>query len=95
MSHPSMSTYDWEEPNSGKYLRTTPAPLSGIGSTAAMSTVIGLLAHSLADGLSLGASSISTAADSSHDHEHAPLDIIVFLAIILHKAPTGALSLAL
>lgn len=50
-------------------------------STSAMSTVIGLLTHSLADGISLGASSLSPADES--------LDLIVFLAIMLHKAPTA------
>ncbi|KAI9502098.1 Zinc/iron permease [Coemansia spiralis] len=54
------------------------------------STLIGILVHSCADGLALGAavaaaSSISTgeAADSTS------LEIIVFLALLLHKAPAA------
>ncbi|GAA5868788.1 hypothetical protein JCM1840_005117 [Sporobolomyces johnsonii] len=63
---------------------------------SSISTVIGLLAHSLADGISLGASSLSTSPTSSlslspasDDDSSTPLQLIVFLAIMLHKAPTA------
>ncbi|GAA6007668.1 hypothetical protein JCM10207_004834 [Rhodosporidiobolus poonsookiae] len=67
-----------------------------VADASAVSTVIGLLAHSLADGISLGASSLSSAASSSssdHDHDHggsgSSLQLIVFIAIMVHKAPTA------
>ncbi|GAA5997703.1 Mn(2+) transporter ATX2 [Rhodotorula paludigena] len=79
---------------------------------SSVSTVIGLLTHSLADGISLGASSLpltsaavhstralvrraatAAAAGVEHDHEGAShggsLQLIIFLAIMLHKAPTA------
>ncbi|GAA5957991.1 hypothetical protein JCM21900_004739 [Sporobolomyces salmonicolor] len=63
---------------------------------SSISTVIGLLAHSLADGVSLGASSLSTSptltaslSSASEDDSSNPLQLIVFLAIMLHKAPTA------
>ncbi|BGP15800.1 hypothetical protein JCM10213_005718 [Rhodosporidiobolus nylandii] len=66
---------------------------------SSVSTVIGLVAHSLADGISLGASSLATAASASAATATAQADqsqgagrslqLIVFLAIILHKAPTA------
>lgn len=64
---------------------------------SSVSTVIGLLTHSLADGISLGASSLASAA-STHiggggeeggGGGGSSLQLIVFLAIILHKAPTA------
>ncbi|GAA5830742.1 hypothetical protein JCM11251_001060 [Rhodosporidiobolus azoricus] len=53
---------------------------------SSVSTVIGLLAHSLADGVSLGASSLSSSSSSSTGDS---LQLIIFLSIILHKAPTA------
>ncbi|TDL17859.1 Zip-domain-containing protein [Rickenella mellea] len=54
---------------------------------------LGLVIHSLADGLALGASALpknSTAEQSS------TLSIVVFLALIIHKAPTAlALTMSL
>lgn len=50
--------------------------------------MIGLLLHSLADGIALGASSI-VSATSGHDEGEKALDLIIFLAIMLHKAPTA------
>ncbi|KAJ6621820.1 ZIP-like iron-zinc transporter [Mycena sp. CBHHK59/15] len=44
----------------------------------------GLITHGLADGLALGVSSLPDSADSS---QH--LSFIVFLALIIHKAPTS------
>ncbi|GAA5821488.1 hypothetical protein JCM3770_000596 [Rhodotorula araucariae] len=67
---------------------------------SSVSTVIGMLTHSLADGISLGASSLplsAAAATLAHAHHNdgggdgasSPLQLIVFLAIMLHKAPTA------
>lgn len=58
-------------------------PLPHAHSNSAVSTVVGLLVHSLADGISLGASSLSISG-TSHS-----LDLLIFLAIMLHKAPTA------
>ncbi|EGU11869.1 hypothetical protein RTG_02114 [Rhodotorula toruloides ATCC 204091] len=58
---------------------------------SSISTVIGLLAHSIADGVSLGASSLPTSASSIADSpsSSSSLQLIVFVAIMLHKAPTA------
>ena len=45
-------------------------------------TTIGLVIHAIADGIALGASTASAAARSS-------LGLVVFLAIMLHKAPAA------
>lgn len=60
---------------------------STVGDRAALSTVVGLLAHSLADGISLGAACLSSS--SSSNIPARPLDLLIFLAITLHKAPTA------
>ncbi|KAJ2844084.1 hypothetical protein IWW36_005315 [Coemansia brasiliensis] len=57
------------------------------------STLIGILVHSCADGLALGAAVAASAAQSSsspssQDHTSS-LEIIVFLALLLHKAPAA------
>ncbi|KAJ1739376.1 hypothetical protein LPJ55_005095 [Coemansia sp. RSA 990] len=56
------------------------------------STLIGILVHSCADGLALGAAVAASAAQSSNspsqDHTSS-LEIIVFLALLLHKAPAA------
>ncbi|KAF8171945.1 Zinc/iron permease [Mycena galopus ATCC 62051] len=46
----------------------------------------GLIMHGLADGLALGVSSLS---DPGAPSEHRDLSFIVFLALIIHKAPTS------
>jgi len=52
-----------------------------------------LIMHGLADGLALGVSSLS---DPSANSTHHDLSFIVFLALIIHKAPTSlALSTSL
>ena len=54
---------------------------------------LGLIIHSLADGLALGASSGSSSGGGIRDN---PLVFIVFFALLIHKAPTSlALSSAL
>ncbi|KAJ7928102.1 Zinc/iron permease [Mycena leptocephala] len=47
----------------------------------------GLIMHGLADGLALGVSSLSAAGAASDSHRD--LSFIVFLALIIHKAPTS------
>ncbi|KAJ1779898.1 hypothetical protein LPJ77_000907 [Coemansia sp. RSA 2523] len=54
------------------------------------STLIGILVHSCADGLALGAAVAASAAQSSSTHDHtSSLEIIVFLALLMHKAPAA------
>lgn len=53
-----------------------------------LSTVLGLLAHSVADGISLGASSIPSSVGAGETDSDA-LDLIIFVAIMLHKGPTA------
>ena len=54
---------------------------------------LGLIIHSLADGLALGASSGASTGGGISDN---PLMLIVFFALLIHKAPTSlALSSAL
>lgn len=48
--------------------------------STAMSTSVGLVIHSLADGIALGASISS---------ENVALELLVFLAIMIHKAPAA------
>ncbi|KAJ7134828.1 ZIP-like iron-zinc transporter [Mycena epipterygia] len=48
----------------------------------------GLIMHGLADGLALGVSSLSDPGTSA-DASHRDLSFIVFLALIIHKAPTS------
>ncbi|KAK4051156.1 hypothetical protein OIV83_002978 [Microbotryomycetes sp. JL201] len=59
----------------------------------AFSTVVGLLVHSIADGVSLGASSMSSATSdagpSTSSVDDVSLDLIIFLAIMVHKAPAA------
>ncbi|KAL5520114.1 hypothetical protein ACEPAG_1774 [Sanghuangporus baumii] len=58
---------------------------------------LGLVIHSLADGLALGASALPRRGDSgSEATQNTQLSLVVFLAIIIHKAPTAlALSMSL
>jgi zinc transporter 9 len=58
-------------------------PDSGAGPQShSTSTTIGLVIHSFADGIALGASSADTETQST-------LGLIVFLAILVHKAPAA------
>lgn len=54
-----------------------------------LSTTIGLLVHSLADGISLGASSAFATASKDKHGGGVSLDIVVFIAIMVHKAPAA------
>lgn len=62
-----------------------PARARSHAHNTSVSTLIGLLLHSLSDGISLGASS----ASSSRGGDEGNLSSVVFLAIMLHKAPTA------
>lgn len=86
------SSFDWDDetgPSSTPSPSASPSPgskakvQSHAPHNSSLSTVIGLLAHSLADGISLGAASVSTVPGSGS------LDLIIFVAIMLHKAPTA------
>jgi zinc transporter 9 len=114
------------DPNGGSTTLGANPGYSGVGSRRARSITFGLVIHSLADGLALGASSFSGSSvieqafssrqslvsHFSHifnarsleptpsnggmiDHIKStnPLTLIVFLALVIHKAPT-ALALA-
>lgn len=48
--------------------------------TSKMTATIGLIVHSAADGIALGAAATTS---------HADVEMIVFLAIMLHKAPAA------
>ncbi|OCB89906.1 Zinc/iron permease [Sanghuangporus baumii] len=63
----------------------------------AFSMTLGLVIHSLADGLALGASALPRKGDGdSEATQNTQLSLVVFLAIIIHKAPTAlALSMSL
>ncbi|KAJ2784629.1 hypothetical protein H4R18_001008 [Coemansia javaensis] len=50
-------------------------------------TLLGILVHSCADGLALGAAVAGSAAQSGD--QTSSLEIIVFLALLLHKAPAA------
>ncbi|GAA5903801.1 hypothetical protein JCM8208_006583 [Rhodotorula glutinis] len=64
---------------------------------SSISTVVGMLTHSLADGISLGASSLplaasaatATATAAGDSASSSPLQLVIFVAILLHKAPTA------
>ena len=63
------------------------------GASSKLSIVIGLLAHSVADGLALGAAQLSSissspAKEAAHDSSSS-LSLVVFFAILLHKFPTA------
>ncbi|KAF8645186.1 hypothetical protein AX16_008013 [Volvariella volvacea WC 439] len=49
---------------------------------------LGLVVHGLADGLALGVSSLMS-SESTHENPAANMSFIVFLALIIHKAPTA------
>ncbi|KZS90477.1 Zinc/iron permease [Sistotremastrum niveocremeum HHB9708] len=56
--------------------------------TKAFQITLGLVVHALADGLALGAASIS-AGDASGAGSATDLSLIVFLALTIHKAPAA------
>ncbi|KAF8917004.1 ZIP-like iron-zinc transporter [Mucidula mucida] len=58
-------------------------PAQYVAKSKAFPLTLGLIIHSVADGLALGVSFFSGSAETSN------LSLIVFLAIIVHKAPTS------
>jgi zinc transporter 9 len=93
-SHRDSDSYEWEEngyttsPDCPPHSRSTNESHSSTSS--ALSTVAGLLVHSIADGISLGASSLSSPSPSSSPvNGDTSLDFIIFLAIMVHKAPAA------
>ena len=57
------------------------SPASSAGAPLPSSALLGILTHSAIDGLALGAISVSD--------DNASLELVVFLAIVLHKAPAA------
>ncbi|KAJ1980861.1 hypothetical protein H4R34_002301 [Dimargaris verticillata] len=60
-------------------------------STLLSAATIGMLVHAAADGMALGAATATAVAEASHNHDHGDesnrMSTIIFLAILLHKAP--------
>ncbi|KAJ1974969.1 hypothetical protein H4R35_003366 [Dimargaris xerosporica] len=60
-------------------------------STLLSAATIGMLVHAAADGMALGAATATAVAEASHDHDHGDeanrMSTVIFLAILLHKAP--------
>ncbi|KAL1450968.1 hypothetical protein WDU94_003270, partial [Cyamophila willieti] len=52
----------------------------GVGSSAKITATLGLVVHSAVDGVALGAAATTT---------HTDVEMIVFIAIMLHKAPAA------
>ncbi|KAJ2596160.1 hypothetical protein GGF39_003555, partial [Coemansia sp. RSA 1721] len=78
-----------------KWMQTVRNVLGALSPMSLPSTLIGILVHSCADGLALGAavaaassSSSSSSTDTSDDHTSS-LELIVFMALLLHKAPAA------
>lgn len=94
----NRSGFDWEEsggrpsasPTSTSARSTSYYSQQSEAPSSAFSTVVGLLVHSIADGISLGASSVtSSSAPSTKTTDDTSLDLIIFLAIMVHKAPAA------
>ena len=66
----------------------TPAP----DKKRAFPMTLGLVIHSLADGLALGASALPRKGDEGEATQNTQLSLVVFLAIIVHKG-TSSLTL--
>ncbi|KDR82885.1 hypothetical protein GALMADRAFT_238519 [Galerina marginata CBS 339.88] len=63
----------------------TPAPFdAGAGKERAFTLLLGLVFHGCADGLALGVANLKTSPGTAN-----ALSFVVFLALILHKAPTS------
>ncbi|KAF7365001.1 Beta-lactamase class penicillin binding protein [Mycena venus] len=81
-----------DPPSSGGFMQVdASASLTEINGSRAKAypLTFGLIMHGLADGLALGVSSLSDPGASSSDASHRDLSFIVFLALIIHKAPTS------
>jgi zinc transporter 9 len=64
------------------------AAANSASKVVAFPLTLGLVMHALADGLALGVASLTTSSPGSA-REGAPLSIVVFLALLVHKAPTA------
>jgi zinc transporter 9 len=53
------------------------------------STTIGLIIHAFADGIALGASTATSSTQSSSSSSSSSLGLVVFVAILVHKAPAA------
>jgi len=60
-----------------------------IGSKKALQLTVGLVVHSLADGFALGASALSDSAPVGGESHSSELSLVVFLALLIHKAPAA------
>ncbi|KAH6912673.1 Zinc/iron permease [Coprinopsis sp. MPI-PUGE-AT-0042] len=79
---------DLEHPQSGRAFFVSNAAVGGepdSGRERALPLTFGLVVHGLADGFALGASSLTPHKEDANN----ALPIVVFLALILHKAPTA------
>ncbi|KAI8452920.1 ZIP zinc transporter-domain-containing protein [Phakopsora pachyrhizi] len=74
-----------------RYQESTSIPLSPPSPPSrSFSTFVGFIFHSVADGIALGASSFSSSADQDYETiKSIPLDLVVFVAIVVHKAPAA------
>ncbi|KAF5101912.1 hypothetical protein D0Z00_000567 [Geotrichum galactomycetum] len=76
-----MSTSRFSNPENPPLSPTSPVAASGLHQhDSVKSTSVGLVIHALADGIALGAS-VAT--------ENSALEAIIFLAIMVHKAPAA------
>ncbi|KAJ1645335.1 hypothetical protein J3B02_003809 [Coemansia erecta] len=89
---------DRAPPQKRKWLHVLRNLLSALSPTSLPSTLIGILVHSCADGLALGAAVAAASASSSSassppaaadDNHTSSLELIVFMALLLHKAPAA------
>ncbi|KAA8904525.1 hypothetical protein TRICI_005470 [Trichomonascus ciferrii] len=76
----AASTADDLQPGSGPVEGAAQEQAPPAGVSRSVSTSIGLIIHSVSDGIALGASVSS---------ENSALEMIVFLAIMVHKAPAS------
>ncbi|KAF8304750.1 hypothetical protein DL93DRAFT_2145062 [Clavulina sp. PMI_390] len=94
----SISAADFElSPGPGEYISVSSRSSSGSNGVIqnkinSVLLTFGLVVHSLADGLALGASLVPTSGPED-DYEGAfglsSLSLVVFIALILHKAPAA------
>ncbi|GAA5963694.1 hypothetical protein JCM3765_003547 [Sporobolomyces pararoseus] len=96
-SHPDdPSSSDWTIPMHSPTSSTRSNPhhrdSHSSPTRSGISLLLGLLLHSLSDGISLGASTLTSSTGSeppSSSSSSSSLSSVIFLAIMLHKAPTA------
>jgi len=81
-SHSALPTTDPESPGGGRSRHASPARNKGTPGSSGVSwtTTLGLVVHAAADGIAMGAAAATRQVD---------VEMIVFLAIMLHKAPAA------